>query len=201
MNESGVMFCFFAGTVVTVLQCIPPFTTYHGLYEFSQYAFGAVYADIKGMQWSDLKDNKNKLQTSLIILAVEAIVFMLLALYLDQVVSSDNGINKHPLFFLNFKRKGAKPEAALTTARSRRFSGSSRAMAYMNAEDAKAIDRPDVAREVSSLFPWLYSSKMISSLRTYSVRDHLSSHCVRTITERTSRGAGCSSQQGVSNSV
>uniref|UniRef100_A0A7I4ACZ0 ABC transporter domain-containing protein n=1 Tax=Physcomitrium patens TaxID=3218 RepID=A0A7I4ACZ0_PHYPA len=143
--------------VSTAFRSVKTATVFGYIYVFGSGLLGAFLyenfivdlntSNIKGMQWSDLKDNKNKLQTSLIILAVEAIVFMLLALYLDQVVSSDNGINKHPLFFLNFKRKGAKPEAALTTARSRRFSGSSRAMAYMNAEDAKAIDRPDVARE------------------------------------------------------
>jgi ABC-type multidrug transport system ATPase subunit len=136
--------------VVTALQIIPPFATYRGLYEFASYSFKAVYTGEKGMKWSNLNDSENDMKTVLIILAVEWIVFLLLTLYLDQVVSADNGIRKHPLFFLNFKRKGeaAKGDAALTTARSRRFSGSRRSMAHISSEDSKAKpDRADVARE------------------------------------------------------
>lgn len=109
----------------------------------------------KGMTWSNLNDSENDMKTVLIILAVEWIVFLLLTLYLDQVVSADNGIRKHPLFFLGFKSKGEATksgDAKLTTARSRRFSGSRRSMAHVNSEDAKAKpDRADVAREVSQI--------------------------------------------------
>jgi len=117
----------------------------------------------KGMKWSNLNDKENGMKEAMIILAVEWVVFLLITFYLDQVVSSDNGIRKHPLFFLNFKRKGdttSKGAPALTTARSRRFSGSRKSMAHIETEDLKAKgDRPDVAREVS---PTLFTNFILS---------------------------------------
>lgn len=117
------------------------------------------------MKWSNLKDKQNGMKTVLIILAVEWIVFILLTFYLDQVVSSENGIRKHPLFFLNFKRKGenTKGGPALTSARSRKFSGSRKSMAHINAEDHKAKpDRADVAREVSPSFIFTRNFKILN---------------------------------------
>lgn len=114
---------------------------------------GLWFQGEKGMKWSNLNDEENGMKEVLIILFIEWIVFLILTIYLDQVVS-DNGIRKHPLFFLGFKRKGdtqtkgAGP--ALTPNRSRKFSGSRRSLAHINAEDLKnKADRPDVAREVS----------------------------------------------------
>jgi len=107
----------------------------------------------KGMQWSNLKDEKNGMSDVMVILFVEWIVFLVLTLYLDQVVSSASGINKHPLFFLNFKRKDkASTGANISSGRSssRKLSGSSKSLSHMIAEDNKiASVRPDVAREVS----------------------------------------------------
>ena len=102
------------------------------------------------MQWSNLNDPKNGMKTVLIVLTVEWIVFMLLNLYLDQVVS-DNGIRKHPLFFLNFKRKNKTAGGAvLSSSLSGKFSGRSKSFGHMNAEDQKSkADRPDVDTEVS----------------------------------------------------
>jgi hypothetical protein len=105
----------------------------------------------KGMRWSDLNDKKNGLKTVLTILAVEWVIFLVLNFYLDQVVSSENGIRKHPLFFLNFKRKGKTAAGpALSSSLSRKFSGRSKSLTHIEAEDQKSLaDRPDVAREVS----------------------------------------------------
>ena len=107
----------------------------------------------KGMQWSNLNDEKNGMKTVLIILAVEAIVFMLLTLYLDQVVASGGGIRKHPLFFLNFKRKDKSIGSTLASSgsNSRKISGSSKSLSHMAVEDKKAVKRQDVEREVSHI--------------------------------------------------
>ncbi|KAG0592931.1 hypothetical protein KC19_1G291300 [Ceratodon purpureus] len=135
--------------IITALEIIPPFATYRGLWEFAQYAFKGVYTGTKGMQWSNLNDEKNGMKTVLIILAVEAIVFMLLTLYLDQVVASGGGIRKHPLFFLNFKRKDKSIGSTLASSRSnsRKISGSSKSLSHMAVEDKKAVKRQDVERE------------------------------------------------------
>lgn len=103
------------------------------------------------MQWRNLKDKKNDMKSVFIILAVEWVVFMVLNLYLDQVVSSANGIRKHPLFFLNFKRKDkTRGGPALSSSLSHRLSGRSKSLTHMKAEEQKnRVDRPDVAREVS----------------------------------------------------
>jgi ABC-type multidrug transport system fused ATPase/permease subunit len=136
--------------VVTALEILPPFATYRGLWEFAQYSFQAVYTGRKGMQWSNLKDKKNGMSDVLVILLVEWIVFMLLTLYLDQVVSSAGGINRHPLFFLNFKRKDPTSARAVKSSRSNssKSTGSSKSLSHMKAEDNKmVVVRPDVARE------------------------------------------------------
>lgn len=133
--------------VIIALQIIPPFATYRGLWEFAQYSFQAVYTGTKGMQWSNLNDEKNGMSDVLIILFVEWIVFMALTLYLDQVVAAGGGINKHPLFFLNFKRKDRSAAASINSGR--KLSGSNKSLGYTNFEsDKKLVDsKPDVARE------------------------------------------------------
>lgn len=106
------------------------------------------------MQWSNLNDADNGMKTVMIILFVETIVFMLVTLYLDQIVSSAGGISKHPLFFLNFKRKDKSSGAALASGRSnsRKLSGSSKSLSHMAADDKKLVKRPDVERQVSQIF-------------------------------------------------
>lgn len=135
--------------IVTALQIIPPFATYRGLWEFAEYSFKGVYTGTKGMQWSNLNDADNGMKTVMIILFVETIVFMLVTLYLDQIVSSAGGISKHPLFFLNFKRKDKSSGAALASGRSnsRKLSGSSKSLSHMAADDKKLVKRPDVERQ------------------------------------------------------
>lgn len=146
--------------IITALQIIPAFATYRGLYEFAEYSFRGVYMNSKGMQWSDLNDEKNGLRTVLIILFIEWVVFMLLNLYLDQVVASASGLNKHPLFFLKFKRKGSKAKGAMsassnhTSSRrlSRNFSANSKSLTHIDEGDKRSVglkvtERSDVARE------------------------------------------------------
>lgn len=107
----------------------------------------------KGMQWSNLNDESNGLKDVLVILFVEWVVFMLLTFYLDQVAATESGINKHPLFFLNFKRK-AKKSAGGRGIGSRQPSARSKSLGQINVENGGGIgDRQDVAREVSIIPP------------------------------------------------
>lgn len=85
-----------------VMEIFPGFSLYRGLYEFSQYSFTGT----EGMQWRDLNDSTNGMREIIIIMSVEWLVVLLVAYYLDQVVSLGSGVRKHPLFFLqNFWKK------------------------------------------------------------------------------------------------
>uniref|UniRef100_A0ACD6AEE2 Uncharacterized protein n=1 Tax=Avena sativa TaxID=4498 RepID=A0ACD6AEE2_AVESA len=56
---------------ITVLEIIPAFSLYRGLYELSQYAIRASETGNPGMQWSDLSDHTNGMRNVLIIIIVE----------------------------------------------------------------------------------------------------------------------------------
>lgn len=104
-------------------------------------------------QWCNLNDEKNGMSDVLMILFVEWIVFMALTLYFkDLVVAAGGGINKHPLSFLNFKRKDKSAAASINSGRE--LSGSNKSLGSTNfASDKKLADsKPDVAREVNILF-------------------------------------------------
>ncbi|KAK6924977.1 hypothetical protein RJ641_009303 [Dillenia turbinata] len=89
-----------------VMELYPGFSLYRGLYEFSQYAFQGDYMGDHGMRWKDLSDSTNGMKEILIIMLAEWIVVLLVALYVDQVLSPGSGITKSPLFFLKtFKKK------------------------------------------------------------------------------------------------
>jgi hypothetical protein len=104
------------GTTAAPLTPTPP-PPRRGLYELGQYAFLGTYKDSPGMNWSNFRDKDNGMTAVFVILIVEWFVFMGLAFYLEQVLSSGNGIRKHPLFFLDWcrgrgKQAAAKEEAA-----------------------------------------------------------------------------------------
>ncbi|EFN57407.1 hypothetical protein CHLNCDRAFT_30336 [Chlorella variabilis] len=93
---------------VIFLELVPGWALYRGLYEISQYAFRANTQDNTGITWSSLSDENNGLPAVMVIFAVEAVVFMVLAWYLEQVVDTGVGVRRHPLFFLGRFRGGAK---------------------------------------------------------------------------------------------
>ncbi|CAL9114052.1 unnamed protein product [Musa textilis] len=82
-----------------VMELIPGFSLYRGLYELSQYSFEGDEMETSGMQWRDLSDRQNGMKDVLIIMFVEWLVFLPVAYYLDQVLG---GIRKDPLFLLNY---------------------------------------------------------------------------------------------------
>ncbi|KAJ3683353.1 hypothetical protein LUZ60_013580 [Juncus effusus] len=85
---------------IIVMELIPGFSLFRGLYEFAQYAFIGISMNTKGMKWSDLSDPQNGMKDVLVIMAVEWVVLLPLAFYLDQL-----SFRKNPLFFLSWLRK------------------------------------------------------------------------------------------------
>jgi hypothetical protein len=87
-------------TYAVVLELFPPFALYRGLFELGEYAFLGVYRGGSGMTWRTLQEPKNGMREAWVILAIEWAVFMVLAWYLEQVMSAGTGNRRHPLFFL-----------------------------------------------------------------------------------------------------
>ncbi|XP_045792339.1 ABC transporter A family member 7-like isoform X4 [Trifolium pratense] len=82
------------------MELYPGFALYRGLWEFSQSA--SMGTD--GMRWRDLSNSTNGMKEVLIIMFVEWTVFLFVAYYIDQVLST--GSRKSPLFFLKgFQKK------------------------------------------------------------------------------------------------
>ncbi|KAH9330894.1 hypothetical protein KI387_003002 [Taxus chinensis] len=94
---------------VLVMELLPGFSLFRGLYELADYALTGVREGTDGMQWKNLNDHDNGMKEVLIIMFVEWLIILPLAYYLDQVISLGSGIRKHPLFFLDRVRKTSQP--------------------------------------------------------------------------------------------
>ena len=90
---------------VIFIELIPGFALYRGLYEIANYAFRAAYGSGTGITWSNLDDPGNGLVAVMIIFAVESVLFLVVAWYLEQVYPQGCGVARHPLFFLGKKYK------------------------------------------------------------------------------------------------
>ena len=90
------------------MELYPGFSLYRGLYEFAQYSFIGNYMGTDGMRWGDLSDSTNGMTDVLIIMFLEWLIVLFVAYYMDQVVSSGNGVKRSPLFFLQ-KFRNKKP--------------------------------------------------------------------------------------------
>ena len=118
--ESGT----YSRSQMTGLEIVPPFALYRGFYEMATYGNIAAYnspgqgdASI-GISWPKITKTMDGMATVMVIFVVEWVVIGLLAWYLDQVLSSGNGIKRHPLFFLDFllKKRIEERAKALTAA-------------------------------------------------------------------------------------
>ena len=69
-----------------------------GLWELGQYSIRATYANTDGMTFSDINKDGTGMGTIWLIFLVEWAVFLALAWYLEQVISTATGIRKHWLF-------------------------------------------------------------------------------------------------------
>ncbi|XP_066370730.1 ABC transporter A family member 7-like [Miscanthus floridulus] len=72
---------------ITVLEIIPAFSLYRGLYELGQYAVRSSETGSPGMRWSDLNDHTNGMRDVLIIIILEWLVLLPVAYYFDHASS------------------------------------------------------------------------------------------------------------------
>uniref|UniRef100_A0A0D3GZY7 ABC transporter domain-containing protein n=1 Tax=Oryza barthii TaxID=65489 RepID=A0A0D3GZY7_9ORYZ len=91
---------------IVVMEIIPGFSLYRGLYELGQYAFSGNAMGTNGMEWTNLSDSENGMRIVLIIMVVEWAILLPLAFYLDKISSLGSGAHKTPMFFLKrFKNR------------------------------------------------------------------------------------------------
>lgn len=126
--------------MIIILELIPAFSLFRGLYEFGQYSFIGNYMGTSGMQWKNLNDSENGMKEVLIIMGVEWCLLLLFSYYLDKLISVGNRSEKNPLLFLQLLRNKIK----LTFTRQNQ-----------QGQDSKVVievEKPDVIREVGSNF-------------------------------------------------
>ncbi|KAF8065710.1 ABCA3 [Scenedesmus sp. PABB004] len=144
----------------TLLELVPSFALFRGLFELGEYAFLAVYRSSAGMTAANLADPGNGMLTTWLILGLEWVAFMALAWYLEQVYASGTGNRRHPLYPLTALRDALAPgragraprpsdELQLPTIRSgaggrrRRRRGAAARAAAAAGGGAEAWDEPD----------------------------------------------------------
>ncbi|XP_037433265.1 ABC transporter A family member 7-like [Triticum dicoccoides] len=82
---------------MVLMQIIPGFSLYRGLYEFS--AFSGNEMGTRGMKWHNLRDPINGMCTTLIIMVIEWAILLPLGFYLDNVSLLDGRLRKRILVF------------------------------------------------------------------------------------------------------
>uniref|UniRef100_A0A0E0ERC5 ABC transporter domain-containing protein n=1 Tax=Oryza meridionalis TaxID=40149 RepID=A0A0E0ERC5_9ORYZ len=92
-----------------VMEIVPGFSLYRGLYELGQYAFSGSAMGASGMTWRNLRDPINGMCGIFIIMTVEWALLLMLAFYLDQVSPVGGGVRKRPLFFFRCLQKKHTP--------------------------------------------------------------------------------------------
>ncbi|XP_068649278.1 ABC transporter A family member 8-like [Aristolochia californica] len=80
---------------VTVMEILPGFSLYGGLYEFGQYSFSAQLMGTHGMTWKDVKSNDTGMRTVLTVMSVECLVMLPVAYWLDQAAILSYRIRMH----------------------------------------------------------------------------------------------------------
>uniref|UniRef100_R7WDY3 ABC transporter A family member 7 n=1 Tax=Aegilops tauschii TaxID=37682 RepID=R7WDY3_AEGTA len=94
---------------ILVMEIVPGFSLYRGLYELGQYAFSGNAMGATGMMWENLKDPINGMRDILIVMTVEWALMLVLAFYLDQVSSIGGSVGNPLLFFRCLQKKYAPP--------------------------------------------------------------------------------------------
>ncbi|KAI4365910.1 hypothetical protein MLD38_021849 [Melastoma candidum] len=119
---------------IIILELYPGFSLYRGLYEFSQYAINGDTVDGKGMQWSDLTTSTNGMMEVLFIMAIEWLVILCIAYYMDRHLST--GSRTSCIFSLkNFVKK--RPPSSI------RQTGPRRQDSNVHVQ----MEKPDIAQE------------------------------------------------------
>jgi hypothetical protein len=88
----------------TLITMFPFWGFYRAWIEYGEYAYSASRSGGKGLTFENIaNDEKCGMDTVLIVHALEWPLFLLAALYLDNVLDTGHGVPKHPLFFLGWK--------------------------------------------------------------------------------------------------
>ncbi|KAJ8467083.1 hypothetical protein OPV22_029635 [Ensete ventricosum] len=99
-----------AGKTLFVMELIPGFSLYRGLYELSQFALGGHYQGTYGMQWKDLSNHDNGIKEVLVIMTLEWLILLYVSYYLDQLALARNGASRYSsIFTRNFKNGSIRP--------------------------------------------------------------------------------------------
>lgn len=81
---------------ILVMEIVPGFSLYRGLYELGQYAFSGSSMGATGMTWRSMKDPLNGMRDVLTIMSVEWALLLILAFYLDQASLLGDSVTKNP---------------------------------------------------------------------------------------------------------
>eukprot|EP00878_Enallax_costatus_P037262 GHUV01042075.1.p1 GENE.GHUV01042075.1~~GHUV01042075.1.p1 ORF type:complete len:295 (+),score=74.43 GHUV01042075.1:385-1269(+) len=96
----------------TIIEFIPSFSLYRGITELGEYATLGLLRGSNGMTVANLADSGNGMTGTWVILAAEWVIFMVAALYLEQVYASGTGNRRSPLFFLEWLPQLKQPRQA-----------------------------------------------------------------------------------------
>jgi hypothetical protein len=97
--------------VKNVITMVPLWGYFRGWMEFNEYSNLAVSKGGYGMTWNDVAtDPRNGMSAVFLFLGLEWPVFVLLALYFDQVLDNGRGVPQHPLFFLGVSNTVSEAE-------------------------------------------------------------------------------------------
>ncbi|KAG9129489.1 hypothetical protein Leryth_013082 [Lithospermum erythrorhizon] len=117
------------------LDLNPWFSFFHGLMVLKEFGEAAMKQGTQGMTLYNFTQSNSGVRGVCTIMLVEWLIFLILAVYLDQVVPSGSGVKKPPLFFLRSATKRGHPEIA----------------DFLKSEESKVqnieIGKDDVARE------------------------------------------------------
>ncbi len=94
--------------VADVMQLIPAFSLFRGLYELAQYAFLADRNGGQGLTWNKMLDPDCGMAQVWFYILVEWALFPLVAFWLEQVTGAGTGVKRHPLFFLGIRHNEIK---------------------------------------------------------------------------------------------
>lgn len=83
-----------------VMELIPAFALFRGLYELAQYAFLADRNGGEGLDWDKLTNLDCGMLQVWLYLFVGSCVLPIIGYYIEQVNGSGSGVKRHPLFFL-----------------------------------------------------------------------------------------------------
>uniref|UniRef100_A0A0E0B1Z0 ABC transporter domain-containing protein n=1 Tax=Oryza glumipatula TaxID=40148 RepID=A0A0E0B1Z0_9ORYZ len=122
-----------------VMEIVPGFSLYRGLYELGQYAFSGSAMGASGMTWGNLRDPINGMCGIFIIMTVEWAFLLMLAFYLDQVSPVGGGVRKRPLFFFRCLQKKHTPSLQKPS------------FVQQGSKVIVDMEKPDVAQEVGYL--------------------------------------------------